>query len=443
MRTTGMKGKSSYKVSSPPLRGIVPNPDMSGLDNSIDRFQCTSFLKSGSSLHLTNFHTLRYGNWRFTIQSLILILLIILSTSAQASAATVSWDNVGGGLWSESAKWSPARVPDSGDDVFINNAGAGTITVETTAAAKTLTVGGAKKMTLSTGQLTLSSTGDYTSANIGTLKYVPAGSFQRDATTENISTITTAFRMSRHEITQAQYVAVTSAANPSNFTGDNLPVEQVTWYDAVEFCNDLSTLEGLTPVYSITRSGTAHPITSATVTVPDWSANGYRLPTEMEWMWAAMGATSGAGYSSPTYLTGYAKPFAGSNATNAAGDDGTNDIGDYAWYSIAGDGTGENSYGTTHPVGTTGTTGHPNELGLYDMSGNVCEWVWDYADNGTWPYYAISGTVTDYRGAASGTYRVLRGGGWDNNDSYATVAVRVSGEPVDWSNDYGFRVVRP
>jgi hypothetical protein len=90
------------------------------------------------------------------MRKLMLIIFIILLTGAQAGAATVvSWANAGSGLWSESAKWSPVQVPDSGDDVLINNSGAGTITVSTTAAAKTLTVGGAKTITLSTGKLTL------------------------------------------------------------------------------------------------------------------------------------------------------------------------------------------------------------------------------------------------------------------------------------------------
>jgi formylglycine-generating enzyme required for sulfatase activity len=266
---------------------------------------------------------------------------------------------------------------------------------------------------------------DYTSANIGTLKYVPAGSFQRDGTPANISTITTAFRMSEYEITQAQYVAVTTTANPSWFIGATLPVEQVTWFDAVEFCNDLSTLEGLTPVYTITSripSG-VHPITSATVTAT-WSNNGYRLPTEMEWMWAAMGATSGSGWTSPTYLTGYAKPFAGSNATNAAGDNGTNFEGVYAWIY---------EYSGTKPVGIK----LPNELGLYDMSGNVWEWVWDWYDD--YP----GDTLTDFRGAASGPDRILRGGGWDSFPSGAAVAVRVGPDPNSQYASLGFRVVRP
>jgi sulfatase modifying factor 1 len=292
---------------------------------------------------------------------------------------------------------------------------------------------------------------DYTSVNIGTLKYVPAGTFQRDTDATHTSSVTTAFRMSQYEITQAQYVAVTGS-NPSHFTLANShtddtsrPVENLTWYDAVEFCNDLSTSEGLTPVYTITRIdpvGTGHPILNATVAAT-WTNTGYRLPTEMEWEWAAMGATSGSGWSSPTYLTGYGKLFAGSNATNAAGDNGTNAIGDYAWYSIAGDGTGENSYGTTHPVGTTGgTTDHANELGLYDMSGNVWELVWDWYV-AAYPDGALASNTDAGRGATSGTSRVIRGGSWYNSAPYATVAYRGDSIPEGRNSRLGFRVVRP
>jgi hypothetical protein len=90
------------------------------------------------------------------IQNLMLIMFFLLLTSAQAGAETVNWNISGSGLWSESAKWSPVKLPNSRDDVFINNSGPGTITVDTTAAITTLTVGGAKKITLSTGKLTLS-----------------------------------------------------------------------------------------------------------------------------------------------------------------------------------------------------------------------------------------------------------------------------------------------
>jgi len=273
--------------------------------------------------------------------------------------------------------------------------------------------------------------GDYISPNIGTLKYVPPGSFQRDGTPANISTVTTAFRMSQYEITQAQYVAVTTASNPSFFTGVTLPVEQVTWFDAVEFCNDLSTLEGLTPVYTITSrtpGGGSHPITSATVTA-NWSNNGYRLPTEMEWMWAAMGATSdrSSGYTGTgTNTTGYIKGYAGSTEAGGA----QANIGDYAW-------TGENSSFQTKPVGTKTAS----ELGLYDMSGNVLEWVWDWS--AAYPAGALASNTDAGRGAASGTKRIVRGGSWIGIAADAAIGSRSGVDPDTQYYAFGFRVVRP
>jgi sulfatase modifying factor 1 len=281
---------------------------------------------------------------------------------------------------------------------------------------------------------------DYISPNIGTLKYVPAGSFQRDAASTNISIITTAFRMSEKEITMEQFVVVTGLSNPSaDFTAVvNGPVQYVSWYHALVFCNKLSIAEGLDPVYTI-KSSTAPDdwdgTTDDVINVPastdfdwdevsaNWSAGGYRLPTEMEWMWAAMGSTSGYGYTGGIFTTGYSKPFAGS--------DGTNAIGDYAWYDL-------NSGASTHPVGTTGTTGNANELSLYDMSGNVSEWCWDWIHDLSYPI----GTLTDYRGYTSGPSRVARGGNWDYTAGNATVALRSGGLPSDQDNRFGFRVVR-
>ncbi|MBF9018274.1 MULTISPECIES: SUMF1/EgtB/PvdO family nonheme iron enzyme [unclassified Oceanispirochaeta] len=267
---------------------------------------------------------------------------------------------------------------------------------------------------------------DYISINIGTLKYIPTGTFQRDGvSTENTSTVS-AFRMSEKEITQFQYKAVTGST-PSNFTGDlSCPVEQVTWYDAVEFCNGLSALEGLDEVYTITDRAPAkgYPITAATVTAT-WTNTGYRLPTDMEWMWAAMGAASdsiGGDIVNGVNTGGYAKAFAGS--------DGSNVIGDYAWYD-------PNSGSKTHPVGTSGKTGNSNELGLYDMSGNVWEWCWERKDT------YLTGVETYYKGAATDMDRIIRGGSWNNDTSYCTVAGRYGLYPGNRDNNIGFRVVRP
>ena len=275
--------------------------------------------------------------------------------------------------------------------------------------------------------VTRQATLDYESVNLGTLIFVPAGTFQRDATATNLSTVSE-FRMSQYEITRAQWTAVTGWADPSNVTysgGTSDPVQQVSWYDAIAFCNKLSFAEGLTPVYSVsgvnfsTLTYAQIPTSSNTnwnQVTANWAANGYRLPTEMEWMWAAMGAD----LSNPgvTNTTGYAKAFAGSTGSNL--------IGDYVWYTT-------NSGSKTHPAGMK----LPNELGLYDLSGNVWEWAWDW--------YAMypSGTMTDYRGPASGTDRVFRGGSWSGAASGCAVAARSNYYPYSRYYDIGFRVVRP
>ncbi|PKL48960.1 MAG: hypothetical protein CVV42_08165, partial [Candidatus Riflebacteria bacterium HGW-Riflebacteria-2] len=273
--------------------------------------------------------------------------------------------------------------------------------------------------------------GDYSSATIGTLKYVPAGSFQRDSDEANISIITKGFRMSQHEITRTQFSAIMgsdpSVTETSNGVTD--PVQFTNWYCAIAFCNKLSIAEGLTPVYEVnsvdfsTLTYAAIPTTTNTdwdAATCNWSANGYRLPTEMEWMWAAMGADQDSqpgAVSGGVNLTGYAKPFAGSNSSNT--------VGDYAWSS-------DNSSFKTHPVGTK----LANELGLYDMSGNVFEWCWDFFEN--YP----SNTVYDYHGALTGSSgRVCRGGSGGSNPSY--FPSRYSAGMASASNWKGFRVVRP
>jgi formylglycine-generating enzyme required for sulfatase activity len=235
-----------------------------------------------------------------------------------------------------------------------------------------------------------------------------------------VHTVTlTGFQMSKYPVTQAQYEAV-MGSNPSNFktnitageVQENRPVEQVSWYDALVFCNKLSKAEGLAPAYEIL--GSDDPDVWGTVPTTSnsyWNAviivagsNGYRLPTEAQWEYAAKGGSLSQSYT-----------YAGSDT-----------VGDVAWYAT-------NGGGKTHEVGKK----DPNELNLYDMSGNVVEWCWDW-------YGTYSGTAqTDPLGAVSGSSRVVRGGYWDYSAENVRSAYRVSDNPSNRFYGIGFRLVRP
>ncbi len=244
---------------------------------------------------------------------------------------------------------------------------------------------------------------DGSSVNIGILKAVQGGNFNHESA---IDSSVSSFRISQHEITGEQYAAVMGVADPSYFASiPNNPVESVTWFDAVEFCNKLSALEGLTEVYTINgrMPAAGYPITNATVSA-NWSANGYRLPTDAEWQFAAQGG----------------------NDTNHYTYAGSNTIDNVAWMTT-------NSGNTTHSVGGKIS----NELGLYDLSGNVEEWCWDWYD--LYP----SSILLDYRGADSGMYRITRGGNWYSTEQFCDVADQHVAYPYYQSSKVGFRVVRP
>lgn len=186
------------------------------------------------------------------------------------------------------------------------------------------------------------------------------------------------YQLAAYQVTQALYAQVTGEW-PGTSEGDESPVEGVSWWDAVRFCNALSRRDGFVPAYHFDAGGVGIEW--------DTSADGYRLPTEAEWEHACR-----AGMSGPRY----------------------GPLDEIAWYR-------GNSHERVHDVGGK----RPNPWGLYDMLGNVWEWCWDV-----------------YDAEVYGTYRVLRGGGWFDEHWSCRASVRRRSHPTFQVDDVGFRIAR-
>jgi formylglycine-generating enzyme required for sulfatase activity len=187
-----------------------------------------------------------------------------------------------------------------------------------------------------------------------------------------------AFSLSQYQVTQALYFEITQKS-PSTFEGDRHPVEGVSWYDAIYFCNLLSKKSGFKQCYLIDNEGQEVSLNS--------QADGYRLPTDAEWEYACRAGTRAVRHG---------------------------ELDDIAWYK-------ENSEHKTHEVGLK----DPNSWGLYDMLGNVWEWCWDIYDKEVY-----------------GPYRVFRGGGWYDAARGCLASNRRRSHPTFAIDDLGFRVAR-
>jgi formylglycine-generating enzyme len=186
------------------------------------------------------------------------------------------------------------------------------------------------------------------------------------------------YRLTAFQVTQSLYTQITGR-RPGTAQGDRLPVGEVSWSDAVRFCNALSQRDGFGPAYHFHADGEGIEW--------DASSDGYRLPTEAEWEHACRAGTTGPRYGS---------------------------LDEIAWYR-------GNSHERVHDVGGK----RPNPWGLYDMLGNVWEWCWDL-----------------YDAEVYGAYRVLRGGGWFDEHWSCRASVRRHSHPTFRVDDVGFRIAR-
>lgn len=238
------------------------------------------------------------------------------------------------------------------------------------------------------------------------------------------------FYMGKHNVTFEEYDRFCQSTNKSlpkdeGWGRGNRPVINVSWFDAIEYCNWLSKLDGYTPVYRIDNDGNTR-----TVEVVDWEANGYRLPTEAEWEYAARGGNRNekwAGTSSKQELYKYSNCFE--------------------------KGKGRDRFEYTAPVGSFS----PNDLGIYDLSGNVFDWCFDWYNedysfpnnknnpkgpndhSGTAIYKTRGGTISM---KTKGFGRIVRGGSYYHHRELALSTKRGYAQPYKGTPFIGFRLVR-
>jgi formylglycine-generating enzyme required for sulfatase activity len=261
--------------------------------------------------------------------------------------------------------------------------------IQTVSAASSANIAGQEKKSDPSGNMVRIIGGTFTMGSPGNEKNRSSNEVQHPVTLGD-------FYMGKYPVTQKEYQEV-MWTNPSNFKGDNLPVEMVSWYDAIEYCNKRSQKEGLIPAYTVNGENVT------------WNSNtsGYRLPTEAEWEYACRAGTLTA------YNTGEGISY------------------NTGWYD-------KNSGGETHPVGE-----YPaNAWELYDMHGNVYEWCWDWYGDYTkkWNYKDV---LTDPQGESTGHFRISRGGCWKYDANLLRSAYRGYHQPTDRENCLGFRLVRP
>jgi formylglycine-generating enzyme required for sulfatase activity len=263
---------------------------------------------------------------------------------------------------------------------------------------------------------------------------IPAGQFQMgdaldgevDAPVRTVNV--SAFYMGKTEVTKAEWDEVLTWGLTRGYTDlaigrgreSNYPVHSVTWWDLIKWCNARSEKDGLAPVYTVNgaimRTGSTEP-------TANWSANGYRLPTEAEWEKAARGGLNGKRFPWGDTISHSQANYTGdsSYAYDVSPTEGFHPV--YMW----------GDFPVTSPVGSFVANGY----GLYDMVGNVFEWCWD------WYGIYAAGAQTDPKGARSGSKRVCRGGGFGDDASFCGVGIRGwNCDPSITYLDGGFRTAR-